>query len=77
MLTWIVENETGRTIQVDGLGVFPPDGTEHWFNEGQAEGFRRVRGVPLLQTNVPEGISVTLRHDDIEMSPSAEEEVAN
>lgn len=57
MLTYMVTSDTQKVI--DGLGVFEPDETRV-FTEQDAAMFRLLRGVPLLQTNVPDGVEVVL-----------------
>jgi hypothetical protein len=51
--------ESDRSVVVDGLGVLEP-GEPKVFTRTEAEGFKLVRGVPLLQTNVPDGVTVTI-----------------
>lgn len=57
MLTYLVTSDAQRVI--DGLGVFEPDVTQV-FTEQEAAMFKTIRGVPLLQTNVPAGVTVTI-----------------
>lgn len=52
---------------IDFLGVFE-EGAEQEFTEEQAAMFKTGRGVPLLQTNVPEGVQVTIVLDSNEGS---------
>ena len=54
-----VHNTTDETLVVDFLGVFEPD-EEREITTEQADEFRRGRGVPLLETNAPEGAQVTI-----------------
>lgn len=50
---------TDRDMVVDYLGVFEKD-TPRTFTESDAAWFQRARGVPLLQSNVPDGVDVTI-----------------
>jgi hypothetical protein len=59
VLTYRVVNTTNRSIVVDGLGVLEPEQTRE-FTSAEAEGFAYQRGVQLLQTNVPDGVEVTV-----------------
>lgn len=57
MLTYMVTSDTQRVI--DGLGVFMPDETKE-FTAEDVRMFQTIRGVPLQQTNVPDGVEVTI-----------------
>lgn len=57
-----VRNTTSESVTVVGLAVLTP-GEEREFSSEEAEGFVRMNGVRLLQTNVPDGIEVTVVTD--------------
>lgn len=48
-----------RHVVVDGLGTFTP-GEERTFTEYDEQQFQFMRGLRLLQTNVPDGVEVTM-----------------
>lgn len=58
-MKYLLTNTTLYSVVIDGLGVLEP-GQNREFTSSDAEGFRNVRGVGLLSTNVPEGIEVTV-----------------
>lgn len=53
------EVTSDRAQTVDGLGVFAADETRV-FSEDEAAGYVHMHGVPLIDGNVPEGVTVTL-----------------
>ena len=59
MLTFRVTHDGDEERVVDALGVIPA-GQAVDFTEDQAEWFQRIRGVPLIHGNLPEGVDLTI-----------------
>lgn len=59
MLEFVYLVESSCDVTVDGLGVFKA-GEVRTFTLDEARSFRVTRGMHLLQTNVPEGVTVTI-----------------
>jgi hypothetical protein len=57
MLTYVVTSDTDRVI--DFLGVFAA-GEQQVFGQTAADHFHQQKGVPLNQSNVPEGVQVVI-----------------
>lgn len=57
MLTYVVTSNKQKVI--DGLGVFAA-GETRTFTKAEADHFRRVRGVQLIEGNLPEGVELTI-----------------
>jgi FlaG/FlaF family flagellin (archaellin) len=57
MLTYVVTSDTNRVI--DFLGVFKAD-EQQVLGQTAADHFHQLKGVPLNQSNVPEGVQVVI-----------------
>lgn len=57
-LTYVVTSKSDRVI--DGLGVFKAGETRE-LEADIAESFRRIKGVQLLQDNLPDDVELTVR----------------
>jgi len=61
---YLVENTKDTHEVVTGLGVIEPHQTRE-FTSDEAAGFAIQNGVKLLQTNVPDGVTVTVKTEEM------------
>jgi len=54
-----VTNRSDVSVTIDGLGVLPP-GKTHVYTHEAAQAFSDMRGLPLVQANMPEGVEIVV-----------------
>lgn len=66
MIEYVVENTTGESVTVDGLGVLLPWSSDVISPE-RANQFEFMRGMKLTQAHMPKGVELHVSvHDDTE-----------
>lgn len=66
MIEYVVENTTGESVTVDGLGVLLPWSSDVISPE-RVEQFESMRGMKLTQVHMPEGVELHVSvHSDTE-----------
>lgn len=57
-MTYVVTSGSNRVI--DGLGVFTANETQE-LDASVADSFQRIKGIQLLQDNLPDDVDLTIR----------------